>query len=98
MRVQTHSHTPFSADIVGVMSPALLLLLASLCLAGASPPTLPYPRSLRPTGSEPLQVIADGALAPEDVVTLETLAGFLARDTPQIYRCSPSLSLSLALT
>ena len=55
-----------------------------------SPPTppdlLPYPRSLRPAGAlAPLYVVRATNLSRADVVTLQTLAGVLARTSPSIY-------------
>ena len=53
----------------------------------------PYPRASRPTGAAgPLYVVADGALSAADVVTLQTLSGCLARDTPRIYRVATNMS------
>lgn len=46
----------------------------------------PYPCSRRPTGSAPLHVVSHSRLSRADIVTLDTLAGILARDTPRIFR------------
>jgi hypothetical protein len=66
---------------------AVFLLTALHTVASLQTDALPYPRSISPSGSNgPVFVIdtekvADGA----DKVTLQTLAGVLARNSPQIY-------------
>ena len=75
-----------------------LLLLHLLSLASSSssssspsfsaptPDLLPYPRSLHPAGAlAPLYVVRATNLSRADVVTLQTLAGVLARTSPSIY-------------
>ena len=63
-------------------------LCAVLCLAMSQAVQYPdaYPTSARPTGSKPLYILSTDRAVAEDVVTVETLAGALGRDTPQIYR------------
>ena len=47
---------------------------------------LPYPRSTVPAGAEaPVYVMNSETLSHEDSVTLQTLAGVLARHTPRVY-------------
>ena len=46
---------------------------------------LPYPVSANPTGNAPLFVVSTRSLSVSDQVTLGTLAGVLARQTPSIY-------------
>ena len=46
----------------------------------------PYARSVSPTGSELIYVISETAIPHQgDQVTIQTLSGLLARDTPRIY-------------
>ena len=63
---------------------------------GLSDSLLPYPRSLHPAGSlGSLYVFPITNLAnPVDVVTVETLAGVLARTSPTIYVTATALSAS----
>lgn len=65
-----------------------VLTLAPSPVHGAGP----YPHATQPTGTAPLFVVADGSLAPGDVVTLQTLAGALARLTPRVYRVTTGLN------
>eukprot|EP00051_Salpingoeca_urceolata_P029121 m.488987 g.488987 ORF g.488987 m.488987 type:complete len:605 (+) comp26277_c0_seq1:1-1815(+) len=64
---------------------ALALAVVSVVLGeGNSSAYNQYPRSELPT--QRVFVVSDSGLAPEDVVTVETLSGVLARHQPVIYR------------
>eukprot|EP00756_Hemistasia_phaeocysticola_P053605 Hpha_TRINITY_DN29456_c0_g1::TRINITY_DN29456_c0_g1_i1::g.70172::m.70172 len=65
------------------MRPAVLL---SCCAAVAHATLLPYPKSKLPCGAAgPLHVVSTANMTASEVVTLQTLAGVLARDSPSIY-------------
>lgn len=68
-----------------------------LSLAGCAAASAPYPRSSRPTSM--LYVYSEENLMHGDLVSLETLGGGLARDTPRLYRVptTPAASDSYSL-
>lgn len=71
--------------------PAIVMMLhaATVC---ATVTSSPYAHAQHPTGTLPLFAVADDGMAPGDLVTLQTLAGALARSTPQVYRVSSGLN------
>jgi lambda repressor-like predicted transcriptional regulator len=54
--------------------------------------TLPYPRSSQPLGAAPLYVASLRQISKQDQLTLGTLAGVLARSTPQLYTVSNAIN------
>jgi len=63
-----------------------MILAATFLVAGLLQRNdLPYPRSARPTGASQIYVVLTAGLEHADQVTLQTLAGAAARDTPRIY-------------
>eukprot|EP00049_Salpingoeca_infusionum_P019130 m.360371 g.360371 ORF g.360371 m.360371 type:complete len:634 (+) comp19009_c0_seq1:159-2060(+) len=85
---------PLKIIMDGVWSLALVAIMACMissatALAGLNSA---YHKSARPVGTSPLFVVSDSALNATQTVTIETLAGGLARDTPQIYRVADQLN------
>ncbi len=65
-----------------------LLLACCLVVASAAPapPLLPYPRAPHPAGAlGPLYVVRASNLTSGEIVTLQTLSGVLARESPTLY-------------
>jgi hypothetical protein len=54
--------------------------------------TLPYPTSLHPTGSAPLFIVSLQNLSKADSVTVCSLAGVVARVTPQVYTVAGAMN------
>ena len=70
------------------MLPLALSVLLSAVAASAAPPLLPYPRSTRAAGEgdDVVFIVSNANLSRTEQVTVSTLSGVLARDSPRLYR------------
>ena len=62
-----------------------------LAVAAADDAAAPYPSSEQPLGTEPLFAVSTDGLSGADIITLESLAGGMARKCPNVYRLAGEL-------